>query len=291
MTLSNPITMFGIHQATIEDRTSKDRSTLKVIGGGELNTTQDPIVNNGGSQAYPWGSENGFVGSPQIDLTVKQYDINTFKYFAPSLAASITEDVDGDTAGAIAGFANLTGSSVFEATTGIASIAITSGATPKFGSYIIKAASATTVDLYIDNDLDGATMVNDSLKITSTPITVPGSSATVADAVSGITLTGGSGSIAMTTGDMARVTVKPINNYNFEYLGGQIGEVFPEFKLTIFGEKVNGSGYRYLELPRVKASGLPVSFNEKDWSTFTTTITVMYDTTLGYAYKFGVTGR
>ena len=290
MGLNTPITQFGIHQATIEDRTTKDRLTLKVVGGGQFNPSQSAVPLNGGSQPFAWDVEHSY-SEGTIDLEIKQYDTSVLKYFAPFLADSLTEDTNGDAAGATADFANLSGTTVFDATTGIASVAIKSGATPKFGSYILKAADATTIDIYADNDLDGAAMQDDNLKITSVALTVPGTDGTVDESTIGITITGGSGTVAFNAGDMARVTIKPINNYNYQYLVGQVGQVFQEFSLTIFSEKISNNKYRALHLPRVKASGTPISFNEKDWSTFTANLTVMYDSSLDYAAKQIVYGR
>lgn len=289
MGYSNPIQTFGVHQATIEDRTTRDRSQLVILGEVSSELSQELVDNYGGSNPFPWASAPG-VAEGSLSITVKQYDANVLKYFAPYIASAFTENTSGDVAGFTGNLVDISGTSVVDATTGIASIAPTGGQSPVFGDYIIKAVSATTVDVYLDNSLDGVEYQNDALKINATPITIPGTSGTVAIPNTNITITGGSGAIAMTIGHMARFNARPINTYNYEFLIAKTGSSFKEFGITIFAEKI-GSGYRALHLPRVIANGVPINFPEKEWSTFEATLKILYDSTLGYAGKWIVVGR
>lgn len=287
--LSNPIQSFGVSQATIEDRTTKDKAPLVILGEITSEFSQELIDNYGGSNPFPWASAPG-VADASLSMTVKQYDVQVLKYLAPYIASALTENTSGDVSGFAGNLANVIGASAFNATTGIASVAPTASQSPVFGDYLIKVVSATTVDVYLDNQLDGLDYVNDALKINSTPITIPGTSGTVAIPGTNLTLTGGSGAIAMTIGDIARFNARPINAYNYEFLIGKTGASFREFSLTIFAEKI-GQGYRALHLPRVIANGTPINFPEKEWSTFEATLKILYDSTVGYAAKWIVVGR
>jgi len=289
MSLSNPIQSFGVSQATIEDRTTHDISPLVILGEVKSELSQELIDNYGGSNPFPWASAPGKADG-SLSITVKQYDVNILKYFAPFIASALTENTSGDAAGATVNLANVTGTSVFNATTGIASVAPTATLSPVFGDYILKAVSATTIDVYLDNQLDGVSYINDALKINATPITIPGTGGTVTIPSTNITLTGGSGAVAMTIGDMARFNARPINSYNYEFLIAKTGSAFREFGIKIFAEKI-GSGYRVLHLPRVIANGVPINFPEKEWSTFDATLKILFDSTVGYAAKWIVVGR
>lgn len=289
MAVSNPIQSFGISQATIKDRTTGDESQILILGEVSAELSQEMIDNTGGANPFAWASAPGRAEG-SLSLTVRQYDANILKYFSPSAAGSLTENVSGDVLGATVNFANFIGTSVFNATTGIASIAPSAGQSPVFGDYVVKAVSATTVDIFLDNSLDGVTYVDDSLKINATPITIPGTSGTVSIPGANITLTGGSGTVAMTIGDVARFNARPINTYNYEYLFGKTGAAPKEFSLTVFAEKI-ANGYRALHLPRVIANGVPIKFPEKEWSNFDATVKILFDAEVGYAAKMIVVGR
>lgn len=292
MTLSNPITSFGVHQATIEDRTTFERFTALILGDFSFDNSQEQIELRGGSSSYPWDTADADSES-SVKLEVKQYDLGLLKYLngINSTVANYSEDTDGEAAGAAAGLSNLIGTSVFNATTGVASVAPKSSQNPVFGNYILKAASATTVDVYLDNNLDGLAFVDDSLKITSSPITIPNSGATVDIPGANITITGGSGTVAMTTGDMASFNARPINNYLYEYKGGAPGASKPYFKMTVFTEKLGSGLYRAYEFPRVRANGVGFKNARKEWASFDADIKVLYDSTAGYAFKSLVIGR
>lgn len=290
MAFSNPVTAFGIHQVTIEDRTTFDRFTALVLGDFGNENKEEQIPLQGGSSSFPWDTASGYADS-KISLTFMQYDLNVLKYLGGynSTTANYTEDADGDAAGAVSALVNKSGTSVFNATTGIASGAPKSSENPVFGNYLVKAVSATTVDVYLDNNLDGVAFVDDALKITSSPLTITASTGVDIPGAN-VTLTGGSGTIGMTTGDIAQFTVKPINTYNFEYKGGGAGTVKPEFKLTAFLEKLD-TKYRVIEYPRVKANGISFNAKKKDWSSFESELMILNDTTAGYAFKFTAINR
>lgn len=292
MTLSNSIKAFGLHQVTFIDRVTYDQFTAKILGDFDADFTEENVPLYGGSSSYPWDNATGKAKST-ITLTFKQYDLNTLKYLSGYNAstANYTEDTDGDAAGAISSLTNLVGTSVSNSTTGVASGAPKSAQNPIFGDYYLKATGAATLDVYLNNDLGGLTYQNDALKITSSAITVPGTGGTVDIPNANITLTGGSGAIAFTTGDMAKFSAKPINTYNYEYKGGAAGASKPEFTLMIFTEKLSTNQYRFLELPRVKANGVSFKMKEKDWATFESEMMVLQDETKGYAWRWGIYNR
>ncbi len=291
MTLSNPITVFGVHQITLEDRATHDLFTALVLGDFSFDNSQEQIELRGGSSPYPWDAADADAEAGN-KVTFLQYDLNLLKFLAGvnSTIPNYTEDTDGDAAGAVSDFANLIGTSCKHATTGIASIAPKSALNPVYGTYFIKVVSATTVDVYLDNNLDGLTYVNDSLKITASPLTIPGTGGTVDVPGANLTITGGSGTVGMTTGDMASFFAKPINNYNNTYNFGAPGASKPTFAMRVFTEKL-GSKYRTLYFPKVRANGVSFNMPRKDWSSFETEIKVLFDPAAGYACQSRIVGR
>lgn len=292
MPLSQPLTGFGLHGATIIDRTTNEfAGMLKIISESNPDLGQETISLQGGSSPYPWDSAPGYA-TGELAITLKQYDLQALKYFGGvnTVSANYTEDSDGEASGYASALENVVGTSVFNATTGLASVAITTLASARFGEYLIKATADDDFDVYLDNDLDGDIFINDLLKITNSPLAIGDTSATVAIPNTGLTITGGSGTVNMTPGDIARFNIRPANDYFAEYKGGGSGTSLPEFGLKIYLEK-QGDKYRELYLPRVRSSGIKPSHSEKEFSTLESTLTVLFDSVKGYAYRYQWVGR
>lgn len=280
MTQRNPITVFGIANAVIEDRTTHERYNLRVLGDMEFNISQESVKLYGGQSVYPWGIAKG-VAEGSITLTVKQYDVSVMKYFNPFIAGALTENLSGDVAGNVSTPVELIGTTSISAT-GVASIAVIPSANPKYGNYIVKAVSATEVDIFVDNEVEGIQLIDDYLKVNATPYTITAGGNTDITEI-GVRLVGGAGPIAMTIGDMFSFTARPINSYNYAYKLGYTGAQLQDFSLYLTAEKLGGNKYRALYLPKVQASGSPIKFAEKDWSTFDATLDVAYDSEKGFA--------
>jgi len=293
MTLSNPVTLYGVHQVTIVDRTTKAMHTALVVGSFGMDNKQEQKPLQGGSNPYPFDTAPGYAEA-KTTLKFMQYDLNLLRYLGGDGANAYTEDTDGDAAGVVSSLTNEVGTSVANATTGIASIAPKSSENPVFGDYFAKATGAATVDIYLNNNLGGVEFQDDTLKITASALTVPGSGGTVDVPDANLTITGGSGTVAFVTADIASFNVKPINTYNFEYKFGADGNSLPEFSMYVLGEKLDSgeaSKYRSLYMPRVKGNGVSFESQAKEWSSFETEITVLFDATAGYAAKMQVINR
>jgi hypothetical protein len=277
MALSNPLFNFGIHQATLRDLVTNDLFTMLVLEGGEADFSQDLIDLRGGSSAFPWASAPG-EAKGELKLTVKEYNAGVMKYFSPWVSGAVVEDTDGEVAGNVSSPVNAVGTSIINATTGIATIASSdSGVSLKFGDYIVKYQDATHVDLYVNANVDGAVYVNDALKINSSPLEVKSAGVTS----NGLTITGGSGTIALTPGDMATFSVRPISNYLLQHYIGKIGSAPYEFELTLLGERI-GSKIRCARYPRcISSGGSGLKFLYKNWASFETTIKLLQDPVLG----------
>ncbi len=278
MPADNPIGQFGIHSACFYDRdTGIPISILKIIGEANFDMKADYADLEGGSQMFSWDSELTKIGS-EISLTGREYEPNTM---AMLMGATLTENA-AEATGAIDGYANVNGSSIKNATTGIASVDVTGAdsADLKEGKYIIKATGAQAVSIYALTDVDFANgtdeVLDDNFGLVETGVSV---SATAAIANFGLTLTKGSGTVALTIGDTAEFYVRKPNKKSYELPFGSSSSNYQEVGVLLAGQKQADGSITTLEIYRAKVAGFPISFKEKAWSEWSLTIKVNYDST------------
>lgn len=272
---------FGIHNVTFKDILDPTYwGIAKILGSAEADLKQELIVLEGGSSIVGWAAAPGRA-SGEITLPIRQYDKQILRFLKPWIAGSEVENSSGEAAGSVTTIVNAKGTSLVNASTGIASIAVGTAANLKPGNYKVVATGAATVDLYVDTDVAGGVEYqNSDLKINSAPITIPGTSATVES--QGVEFTGGSGTIALVTGDIATFTVNPISTYLLDTYFGKTGACLREFELTIYSECVGGR-IRTTTYPRCVASAsTPVTFLENEWASMEATIQVLQPSNVDY---------
>jgi hypothetical protein len=282
MPLSQDRIVFGIHSITPYDRlTGLPFGILKVVGSSELSFAADSVDLRGGSNKYPVANEVVSVDS-QFTSEVKSQPDFLFEKWA---GASVTTTAASAT-GTVTAIANKKGTSVFDATTGIASVAAKSGSEDdlKFGRYVLKAVTPSTIDVYVDTDVDFKTkgaevsFDDDLLKITATPLTVPGTGGTVDIADFGIEITGGSGTVAFTAGDTAYFDVYPAHGGVSEIVMGQPTIEFPEFGMIIYAQnRSDGSQYRIEAFKAKSSAGIIIPLEEGGFSIPNLTTKLLYD--------------
>ncbi len=239
---------------------------LKVLGGGTMTLSSDFEEMFGGSNKFAWAVESKTISS-EWTATVKTMPDFMFELFLGANVSTVAASATG-TVGALENVRNAT---VFEVTTGIASVALKTGsdADLKDGVYIVKAVSATTVDIYALTDIEfnklGASNVlaylTEDLKVNETPITIVAS--TAAEIVGlGVELTGGSGTILMTENDTAKFHVNSAHGGVSTIDIGASSTIFPEHRqLCLSQKRANGDVFE-MELYKVVGSGMPIPFEE-----------------------------
>lgn len=285
MALSEPRVVFGIHSLTPYNRaTQEPYGILKVLGDAEVSFAMNSQDLYGGSNKHPVASEITQATS-EFTASVKQYQDFMFEKF---LGASVSTTAASAT-GTIGAIANVSGTSAVNATTGIASVAMkaASQAELKFGTYVVKVIGATTVDVFVSTDISFKTKgtdesyENDLLKVTATPLTVPGTGGTVDLDNFGITITGGSGAIAMTPGDTASFTVVPPHGGISSIVIGQESISFPEVGMWIMAQERSDGSYFEIDAHRVKSSaGMVIPLPEGNFSITGLTCKMLFDSTL-----------
>lgn len=272
----NPSGIFGIKTFVPYNRiTGLPFGRYRVLGGSELNLSSEFIDLTGGAQKYPWDSESGAIDS-ELTLTLREYPKSAFEVH---LGGDVTTNAAEATA-YVSAIANKNGTSVVDAVTGIASIAVKGGSETdvKSGMYIAKAVGADTVDVYLmSSEFDS--YEDALLKINAAPITIPGTGGTVDITSHGLTLTGGSGAVAFVTDDTANFDTRKINTGSEEIIIGKGAATYPEFGVFMSAQdKANGDQF-YINAFRVKGVGLPIAFTEKEWSEAEITMKALYDST------------
>lgn len=282
MSLPAPISHFGVHSGTPYSRvTGLPYGTFKVIQSATLALSGKLVALTGGSAKYPYDVQEGEI-SPEMSLKVSEYPDWLYTLFA----GAVPVDNAADSLGAVSTLTNKSGTSVVNATTGIASVGINTGseADLKYGKYVVVAVSATTVNLYSLSDIDfqrgtAGSFQDGTLVLLAAAVTITASTGSNITGW-GLKLTGGSGAIGMTAGDTATFEVRPKNTGSTILTIGAASSTFPEFGFLIYAKKKGTGEMLELDAYRCKGEGVPLHFDKDKYSEADIKVNLMYDSTL-----------
>lgn len=275
MSLSNPRSIFGLHSVSPYSRTDGTfYGILKVLKSSQFTMTGTNVELHGGSQKFAWAVETGEIKA-EVSLKVAEYPDFLFTLF---LGQAPTTTSAG--AGNVTAPANKLGTSVVSVA-GIASLAITTAADAKFGKYVIKAASSTTVDIYLSTDLDAGrgTAVpyqNDALKVTATALTLTAAGVTAIPGT-GLSITAAAGPIVLVVGDTATFSVLPASNKTSLVTVGKASAVYPEFGMICMAQRTGDKRMLEVDIFRCKGAGMPMPFQPNTWNEADIKLGVFYD--------------
>ena len=267
MALSNPRSIFGIHQISPYNlETGEFYGTMRVLGSSTLSLSSEQIDLMGGSSRYPYDSEIGPMTS-EMKIVAREYPDWAFELFLgkkPTRTAASTISV-------VSTATNVQGTSIINATNGISSvdlIALTGDDNAKFGNYIIKAVTPTSVEVYVSTNINfdrgtDAVYEDDLLKITAAPIVI--AIGTNPIPAFGLDLTG-IGVSAFTVGDTASFTVDIPHKGKMDVVIGGVSDIFPKFGCMVYAQKKGNGGLFQINCFNVQAAGLPIGFTEKEFS-------------------------
>lgn len=288
MALSDPRGIYGVHSVTPYRRdTGAFYGTLKVLDSSSLSVEGELNELTGGSSKFPWAVETGAL-KVEMSLKINQFEDFLFEVFlgiAPTVTAA-------EASGAVSALVSkVTG--LLSATVGVATVGLKSGKTAdvKFSKYLVKAASATTVDVYAASDIDfargtAADFQNDALKITVTPLTIV-TGAPVEIPGTGLELTGGSGTIAMTVGSTATFESRPKNlGVSTVRVGGLANQTTPEFGAIILAQKRSNGEMTELDCFRCLGSGMPIGFEKNSWAGAEIKVKAFFDASKNGVFDF-----
>lgn len=281
MSLADPRIVYGVHSISPYSRaTGLPYGILKVIGSANLALSSDLEQLFAGSNKFAWAAENKTV-STELTAKVKAYPGFLFSLF---LGATVT-DTGADTAGTVSTLTNKNGTSLVAAT-GIASIAVKAAqkANLKFGKYVLKVLTATTVGVYLVSDIDisrgtGVVYTDDTLLVTLTIATIT-TGGTIAMDNLGLELTGGAGTIAMTAGDTATFEVLPPSTKSSSIVVGKSTDTFPAFGALLLSQKRATREMFEIDAHNCVGGGLPINMEENAFSQPELKMTCLYDSSL-----------
>lgn len=276
MPLSSPIGVFGIHSITpykLSDGTPY--GTMRVLGQLTITNAIDLVSLMGGSSKDAWAVE---LGKRDVQVTATIREIPDFLW--QILAGKAITVGSPDALAGVTTLTNLLGTSVKQAATGIASAGVLTGSETdvKYNAYVVKAVSATTVDVYGLTDVDfsqGPTLqdwVDDTMKLTATPLTITMGAAVNIPGV-GLKLTGGSGTIALVVGDTAYFVARPENTINNLVAVGTKDERFVPFGLMCQAQRKSDGTIFNFNFYKVMAGGIPFNMKEQAFSEWELKIT------------------
>jgi len=281
MALSDPRIIYGIHSISPYSRTDGlPYGILKVIGSANLALSSDLEQLFAGSNKYAWAAENKTV-STELTAKVKAYPGFLFSLF---LGATVT-DVGVDTAGTTSTLTNKLGTSVV-ATAGIASVAVlaASKANLKFGKYVVKVLTSSTIGIYLLSDIDisrgtDAVYADDTLQLTLATVTITAATDTDIAAL-GLKFVGGAGPISMTVGDTATFEVLPPSTKSTSIVVGKSTDTFPAFGALLLAQKRATGEMFEIDAHNCVGGGLPVNMEETAFSQPELKMTCLYDSQL-----------
>lgn len=284
--LSQPRQIYGIHSFSAVNRTTSlpYGKLIKVLGSANLSHTRELNTLTGGSNPNAVAVEPG-VATNEISLNIKEYET-----WLHELAGADVTNNAAEASGSASALENKVGTSVFDATTGVATAGVKSGSEDdvKDGIYMVVAVSTTTVDVYNVTDISftrgtDLSYVDDSLKVTSSALTITTSTA-VEIPNTGIEITGGSGTIGMTVDDVAFFTVRSKNTRSSIITYGENPQPV-EFRGYFYTQKSVNGDYVLLEAPRCIFTDFPMGATENEFSTTDITIQVLFDSTECITHK------
>jgi hypothetical protein len=284
MALSNPRTQFGIYSISAYSRiTGTPYGIARVLGDFNISGEPEKKELFGGASNIPYDIE---WGQQSADASFN------LKEMAPWLfeVAGYTRTTSSSESGGSVAIANYVGSSV-SGSGGISGIAVnaTYKANLKDAVYFAVCTAATKLKIYAASDLkfqNGTDLafVDDTMIIHAGEITLStGANSSDTWETLGLTATGG-GSVAMTTGDVAKITVKAINAGASTYAYTSTSTPI-ECGLYCYSQAKSDGSFVSVHIPRATIANIPIVLKEKDFFTTDVKVGIKYDSTAGYAFK------
>lgn len=263
--------------------TLKPVGVFRVISSVELAREIEKLPLTGGHRNGAWAVE---AGEPTNTLTATLREFPDFA-FTELDNATKTETLGEDVTGFVGAITNKVGVSISNATTGIASVSVTSGGEAKvpLGKIVLVAtAVANEVDVYLLGDVASGTLpVVNELTLLASGVIIPDLGGTVDIADYGITLTGGSGTVALVEDDTAFFESRPANSKTTQILLEDESQL-KNLGVILVYPKNSAKQQRIIDFPKVSVGGIPFAGNTREFAEFEFTGTPLLDDTNNQLY-------
>lgn len=278
MALSKPRTIFGVHSVTPYDINTKlPFGIARVVQGSTFSLEGDTIELKGGSNRFSWQIEDGDIDAT-LSFSVSEYPNWLFQLFGGKAPTQGSPESSGN----LSTIVDVRGTSVVAATGILATATVTTASDLKMGRIILKATAVDALEIYGLSDADYGRGTddefdNDALLIATWSSITTGGTFLIPN--QGITLTAGASATALVVGDTAFFDVRPVNTFNREVKIGGIADEFPEFGAVLYAQK-SGSGALFeIEAYRLKAIGLGLGAERKQFAQNEYSAKAVYDST------------
>lgn len=268
---------FGFSYAIPYDRVTKAPLGLfQVIQEFNYEPARDIVKLEGGNAPGAFAAEMGMRENP-LSIQLREFPEFALVEFE---GGELTENA-AEASGYFADSGiptNTKGTSIVDAALGIASVTAMVGqeANIPFGNIIFKGtAESTKVDIYLVGKPEQG-FIGDGALVAS-GVTIPGTGATVDVIALGITITGGSGSIAFTEGDIASLEVRGINQGSKVTVVGAQQEIREIGMFGIFPKRSDGS-LVYIDFHRIMpVAPMPIKGIMREWADWTLNAEILVD--------------
>lgn len=284
MALSDVSILKGLKNLTVYDRDTRlPKYMLRVISEMSIEPkVEEDELKVGG---VTWDSDIKEM-TYELKFQAYEYPVAVVEHLTGGLKTSYTSEAAGD----VEDIENVNGTTVIDATTGISTVGLISAGSAdlKPGEYVLKAKTATTVSLYAMTDVafnEGTdkAFLSDDLLIKD-DITVTSSSSTDVTGW-GVKITGGSGTIAMTVGHTARFRVRRANKASYKVVVGGLNSEFEDVGIIGVPAKKKDL-YRMVDVYKVKIAGIPLSMKDGEYSSYSITAKLQYDSVKAGYYEY-----
>lgn len=256
--------------------TLKPVGVFRVISNVEYAREIEQLLLTGGHRNGAWASE---AGEPTNTLTATLKEFPDFA-FTELDNATKTDILGEDTSGFVGPITDKVGTSISNATTGIASVSVTAGGELKvpLGKIVIAAtAVANEVDLYLLGDTaTGPLPVVNELTLLASGVVIPDSGGTIDIADYGITLTGGSGTVALVDNDTAYFESRPANSKTTQIVMGDDSDL-KNLGVIMVVPRNSAGQQTVFDFPKVSVGGIPFAANTREYAEFEFTGTPLLD--------------
>lgn len=236
---------------------------------------RENVLLHGGNFDGAVASEAGVAANP-ISMVLREYPDFAFTTFEEGVQTENVAEVSGN----FGTIVNTNGVSIFDIATGIASVVSKVGkeANIPFGRLIFKAtAVANELDIYLVGTPQGEGAFLSDSGLVAEAVIIPDTGGMVDVDELGITINGGSGTIAFVVGDIAALDVRGVNNGSVITSVGANPQTKYMGILAVKPKLADGS-LEYIDFHKVSVpSGIPFSAISREFAEYTLTGEILID--------------
>lgn len=275
MGLQQPRSFFGVHtMAPYNPNTGEFYGIARVLQGSTFKMEGDVIELKGGSNRFSWKVEDGDVNA-ELSFTISEYPNWLFELFGGKAPTQGAAEANGN----MGTVTNVKGTSIVAATGILSALNLDAAADLKFGHYLLKASDANTLQVFVSSNIDFSRGTSIDYSADSLLVGTIDVSTGTAIGIAGLgwEVTGGASATAFVAGDTAEFTIRPTNTYNRTVRIGGISDTFPEFGAFLYGQKSGTGAAVEVRVFRMKAIGLTLGAERKQFGQSEYTAKAYYD--------------